>query len=664
MTVSVRELIWILQMFFPLEMAVPQALSVLGALISLYPVLALHTNQRLGPHQPAVTGWMKSIQSLLTRAFIEEADDLNAWTNGLNLAPEYSGYICKDIDRLYSLLGLQHYDGNLSTFLFRRPHPILSTPRLNCRFCPAGDSNLVPSLRRRLKNNTQKIWLLDASLQWVPATLLVGHCAKCKADYYPDCITRVGLRRGHRVQMLEYDAEFLRVSKHGIWVHRKIALSQEKALNRFHSGWSNFADWINDSTEDINVKFTYRQSQRLFLEHFARRLLVAHNRAEDFSCYAHSSAHILAGKVREVIGENGGIVPSAMSHGCMDCTHVKQFASVSNGAPDPAGGTEVVDSESGPAGEMEPGAAEAQPLPPNMPVVLPQQASPAEGAPRGYVRMAVMDGKTLKHRMTATTLFTTTKMGVSVKSTWIMPTYAGLFLAEGLCILVMPSPAMTKLILPGINNMKIDSIGCLSQVYRELFGDSLTVQWACGLPIGWGKCYRAESTPQVLSFLNKVWEDHPDSRPSFIGYDKACDLLRHIVTQNPNDLWIKSTKFIVDAWHYIGHRATDILCRTRCNPAPTNGSQPDLVVTEVDANGVVHQARAFNTETAEQLNSWLNGFESQLRQMTDMNFDFFIHVSMLIYGETVTKRVVSKGRELTPEFWKEVNGDSDMDVDV
>jgi hypothetical protein len=146
-------------------------------------------------------------------------------------------------------------------------------------------------------------------------------------------------------------------------------------------------------------------------------------------------------------------------------------------------------------------------------------------------------------------------------------------------------------------------------------------------------------------------------------YDKACGLLRHIVAQNPDDLWVKSTKFIVDAWHYIGHRATDLLCRTRCNPAPTNGSQPDLVLTEVDNDGVVHQTRAFNTETAEQLNSWLNGFESQLRQMTDVNFDFFIHVLMLIYGETVEKRVVSKERELLAEFWAEVNGNN-MDVDI
>jgi hypothetical protein len=72
-----------------------------------------------------------------------------------------------------------------------------------------------------------------------------------------------------------------------------------------------------------------------------------------------------------------------------------------------------------------------------------------------------------------------------------------------------------------------------------------TIQLACGFPIGWGKCYRSESTPQVLAILNQIWEHHPNSRPSFIAYNDACDLLRHIVTQNPNDPWL-STKFIVD----------------------------------------------------------------------------------------------------------------------
>ncbi|KAJ7789523.1 hypothetical protein B0H14DRAFT_3891800 [Mycena olivaceomarginata] len=88
-----------------------------------------------------------------------------------------------------------------------------------------------------------------------------------------------------------------------------------------------------------------------------------------------------------------------------------------------------------------------------------------------------------------------------------------------------------------------------------------TVQWACGFPIGWGKCYRSESPPQVLAILDRIWLDHPQLEPSFVAYDDACSLLRHIVTQDPHNAWLRTTKFVVDAWHYIGHRATDILCR-------------------------------------------------------------------------------------------------------
>ncbi|KAJ7810611.1 hypothetical protein B0H13DRAFT_1528688, partial [Mycena leptocephala] len=54
-----------------------------------------------------------------------------------------------------------------------------------------------------------------------------------------------------------------------------------------------------------------------------------------------------------------------------------------------------------------------------------------------------------------------------------------------------------------------------------------------------------------------------------------------------------------------------------------------------DANGTRHQTRAFNTEIAEELNSWLNGFESQLRKMSDVNYDLFTHVVMMIYAERV-----------------------------
>ncbi|KAJ7850841.1 hypothetical protein B0H13DRAFT_1515676, partial [Mycena leptocephala] len=54
-----------------------------------------------------------------------------------------------------------------------------------------------------------------------------------------------------------------------------------------------------------------------------------------------------------------------------------------------------------------------------------------------------------------------------------------------------------------------------------------------------------------------------------------------------------------------------------------------------DDNGRTHTTRAFNTETAEQLNAWLNGFKAHLRQMSATNYDFCVHVLMLLYKEMV-----------------------------
>ncbi|KAJ7435060.1 hypothetical protein FB451DRAFT_1062945, partial [Mycena latifolia] len=122
--------------------------------------------------------------------------------------------------------------------------------------------------------------------------------------------------------------------------------------------------------------------------------------------------------------------------------------------------------------------------------------------------------------------------------------------------------------------------------------------------------------------------------------------------------WLATTKFLVDAWHYISHRTTDILCQLWCNPAlAANGSQRDLILVEEDDNGAIHQTRAFNTEIAEQLNSWLSGFESQLRQMSHVNYDFFVHVLMMIYGERVEEQVAKKDLGLSDEFWAEARGE-------
>ncbi|KAK6988417.1 hypothetical protein R3P38DRAFT_3332071 [Favolaschia claudopus] len=114
-----------------------------------------------------------------------------------------------------------------------------------------------------------------------------------------------------------------------------------------------------------------------------------------------------------------------------------------------------------------------------------------------------------------------------------------------------------------------------------------TVQWACGCPIGWGKCYNSESSSQVLGILDKIWEEHPNSKPSILAYDDACNLLRHIQ----------------------------------------------------------HTTRAL----------WLTGYEAQLRQMSDTNYDSVVHVLMLLYKESVEERVEKKQRLLTDDFWRQVS---------
>ncbi|KAF8226644.1 hypothetical protein L208DRAFT_1125983, partial [Tricholoma matsutake] len=50
-----------------------------------------------------------------------------------------------------------------------------------------------------------------------------------------------------------------------------------------------------------------------------------------------------------------------------------------------------------------------------------------------------------------------------------------------------------------------------------------------------------------------------------------------------------------------------------CNPAPMNGSAPNLFIVEEDEQGRQHYKHAFNTQACEQLNAWLGGYESILK---------------------------------------------------
>ncbi|KAF6742058.1 hypothetical protein DFP72DRAFT_994661 [Ephemerocybe angulata] len=114
--------------------------------------------------------------------------------------------------------------------------------------------------------------------------------------------------------------------------------------------------------------------------------------------------------------------------------------------------------------------------------------------------------------------------------------------------------------------------------------------------------------------------------------------LDHLSFTAPRWLAILVGWFIVNIYHYNNHKHSDELCQTWCNPTPIDGSNPNLVIQELDHAGVLQWKRAFNTQASEQLNSWIAGYEQILKRMTVSNFYWFLHSVLYLH----MKRVLQK----------------------
>ena len=123
----------------------------------------------------------------------------------------------------------------------------------------------------------------------------------------------------------------------------------------------------------------------------------------------------------------------------------------------------------------------------------------------------------------------------------------------------------------------------------------------CGVVIAWTKFARSESTTNILNFLGSVYQTE-DSHPDYVCIDKACQVLATAITNGSWEIWKKTTRFIVDTYHYTNHCLLDWLCRKFCNPSPGDGSAPNLVIMEYDENGQLYGCRAFNTQVVIFLN--------------------------------------------------------------
>ncbi|KAF8981534.1 hypothetical protein BDQ17DRAFT_1394210 [Cyathus striatus] len=170
-----------------------------------------------------------------------------------------------------------------------------------------------------------------------------------------------------------------------------------------------------------------------------------------------------------------------------------------------------------------------------------------------------------------------------------------------------------------------------------------TICAPCGAVIAWTKFVKSELTTNILKFLEDVFPDE-ELRPDYICIDKACKLLRTAVANGSWVDWFKSSCFVVDGYHYTNHHSDDYLCRKWCNPAPQDGSAPNLVYIAQDRNA------------CEQLNSWLGEFESIMKCMTPSNFNWFIHSMIFYHTQQVIKRQNSQNFSIINEDFEHDDG--------
>ena len=151
---------------------------------------------------------------------------------------------------------------------------------------------------------------------------------------------------------------------------------------------------------------------------------------------------------------------------------------------------------------------------------------------------------------------------------------------------------------------------------------------------------KAEALTKILDFLEEVFPT-ADSKPDYV-----CAALCITVAGHHWDVWKDTTRIIVDAYHYNNHKITDVLCRTYCNPAPDDGSAPNLLVVKNGPNSPYLQY-AYNTQVCEQLNTWIGGYESILNRLTVYNFKLatLFLCCLFIYKEKLKFKSI-RGKEV------------------
>ena len=477
-------------------------------------------------------------------------------------------------------------------------------------------------------NQVPEVTLIKGTKIFKNVSVLSAYCPKCKTTYFVDH-EAYGETNDRKKTYLN-DAVYLKVGQ-STYVDRVFSNAVVNGIFSFHASTAAYAEfWTNSFGKAYSVKIPRRQMWQTFIQESIRG--VSQELGVTFEAHKNTSISEITQKAYNSLGENGGIRLSD-GHACSECT--QDYKATADYAPqnnDPAAVLGVDNDGAVPA--LEDGN-------PNLPNV-PNQASNASAATtRSPVKMVVMDGIVMGPIHCAfgactadvanargeafcpqhVTEFANKCRVVGCRGTKVGGTEAcALHRADW----VQHQQSRSKSTLSGVRRMlnrQGENLAWNEYVEPEVqphdeetaeaqrknyFSPNRyycveTLCAPCGVVVAWTKFAKSESPIKILKFLKDTYPDK-DSRPDYVCIDKACLVLKTSLINGSWEEWKETTRLIVDTFHYCSHRVKDFLCRTYCNPAPLDGSAPNLVIEAEAKDGTKYLKRAFNTQASEQFN--------------------------------------------------------------
>jgi hypothetical protein len=674
---------------FSSKITLSQVLLVLFTITDNHDLLNLHARQQnpryVGENHSSNSGWLKC----LARALQEKLEEGNTKLfkkyerDQLSDKEKIDG-VTQKVDGLAKLLKLYPYDsdgqfqGKIKAVSYKsiKAAQVICPISFTCETASCNPRSLLQNTRLR---DIPRVTLIKGSEIYENVQVLTGYCPSCQTTYHADHERVLPVQEEDKhTRVYLNSAKYLKVGQ-SLWVDRVFSNAVVNGMYSFHASASAFTEFWNNTSlrfqEGNAKKITRRQVWQAFVQESVRSIAAV----SDTNIEIQDGLKIdeVTKEAFAVLGENG-IIRAADQHACDECTQPYKSTADTFPGGDPAGIVGVDQNRT------VPGETRAF----NQPVA--QSSNQAENhlpdesdmdIDHAPVKMVVLDGIVMGPQHCAyddcTSDLANARGGSFCayhENQWgarcrmrncdnekVPGTQACQHHAREWDKHVKNHSRHTyhgarrQLQRPGENlpwqpaahvNMQPHDESTPETGRKNYFTPSRfycveTICAPCGTVIAWAKFSKSESPTNILNFLETVFPTE-ESRPAYICIDKACMVLRTALANGKwDEVWKKTTRFIVDTYHYINHRLTDYLCRRWCNPAPQDGSAPNLVIVSTDNHGQLYLKRAFNTQACEQLNAWLGGFESILKRMAPGNFDWFLH-TMLFYH---TRHVLEKQRQ-------------------